>query len=60
MPPLTLVLDTQTTSPCPRLRMPGSAARLTRWVDSTFTLLSSASWSGVNASAGPVTMCPAL
>jgi hypothetical protein len=60
VPPLTLELDTQMTSPAPRSRIPGSTARLTRWVDSTFTSYSSASCSGVNASAGPTTMWPAL
>ncbi|MEU4766044.1 hypothetical protein AB0H12_22565 [Actinosynnema sp. NPDC023794] len=49
---MTLELDTQIARPWPRVRTPGGAARLTRWVRSTFTSYSSAGCSGVNASAG--------
>jgi len=35
VPPAELLLDTQTNNPRPCLRNCGSAARLTRWVDST-------------------------
>ena len=47
-------------SPDPRSRIDGSTARLTRCVDRTLTSYSAASCSGVNASVGPSTMCPAL
>ena len=60
MPPAELLLDTHTSRPCFCLRMCGSTARLTRCVPSTLTSYCWANCSGVNASAGPNIICPAL
>ncbi|MNW59637.1 hypothetical protein D3C74_375670 [compost metagenome] len=59
-PPRVELEPIQITRPLRCARMMGSTARLTRWVETTFTSYWAAICSGVNASAGPSTICPAL